>query len=771
MSMASVIAKAQGDEDVAALTQPRNYLEIGVEDTTKGSDKYGEYNGLHRSGVEGVANVGIRGGSAYQGGDGTTRWSLTGNDLGTTSRSVGATISEQGSWNVGINYDQLRHYITESYQTPLLGTMGGNNFTLPQGFGVVNSQTKPAAVGGVIPPYGAQGITATQKGYFHSEDVYSERQNANFTAGLQLDREWNVQFEFNRLYQDGAKLMAAASDVQNVGGFSAVRGETILTLMNPTNYRTDQVTLAFNWRNDKGYFTGGYYGSFFRDGNNAVYFPNVFTGNAVGLATGATSTAAYGIDALSTPPSNDFHQLNLTGGYAFSQATRLAGGFSYGNNTQNSPFINQDQMQAGGLPQTSLNGEVVTTHADLKLTNQTTHDLTLVAALKYNERDNRTAANTYKFYTLGGDPVTSVSEPMSNRRTQFELAGDYRLTHSQNLHVGYERELIQRWCDSALSNNAQGVGPGGGAVSTYYTVASCVQIPSSVENRFVANYRVKATDDLALNAGLAHSVRNATVNPSFYSPLQGFSEGYELPGYRAFFDASRLEDQAKFGANWQLSERFNVTLGGRYTRDRYDDSPLGVQNGKAWSLNLDGTYNYADDGSVSAYLTSQKRDRDLLNAAWSHATGTFFTTPTQTWLNTLANDDFTVGLSSRTGGLLGGKLAIKGDATASFGKVGYSTALNYTNASCTGTSNGGYVCGATPDITSRLLQLKLSGDYTIDKANAVVVGAIYQHLTSNDYYYNAYQVGYTPTSMLPTNQQNPSYSVSTIYAAYRYSFR
>jgi hypothetical protein len=32
-------------------------------------------------------------------------------------------------------------------------------------------------------------------------------------------------------------------------------------------------------------------------------------------------------------------------------------------------------------------------------------------------------------------------------------------------------------------------------------------------------------------------------------------------------------------------------------------------------------------------------------------------------------------------------------------------------------------------------------------------------------------MGYTATAMLPTNQQNPSYSASTLFAAYNYSFR
>jgi long-subunit fatty acid transport protein len=69
-----------------------------------------------------------------------------------------------------------------------------------------------------------------------------------------------------------------------------------------------------------------------------------------------------------------------------------------------------------------------------------------------------------------------------------------------------------------------------------------------------------------------------------------------------------------------------------------------------------------------------------------------------------------------------------------------------------------------------MVQLKLGGNYKVDKASSVRVGYIYQHLTSSDYFYNAYQYGSTPASMLPTNQQSPSYSVSVVTASYFYTF-
>jgi MtrB/PioB family decaheme-associated outer membrane protein len=363
---------------------------------------------------------------------------------------------------------------------------------------------------------------------------------------------------------------------------------------------------------------------------------------------------------------------------------------------------------------------------------------------------------------------------MSNKKTQFELAGDYRIDRRQNIRLSYEYEKIDRWCDSSLSNNARGAGPGGaGGIAAYYTTASCVEVPDSKENKLLGNYRLKATEDVSVTAGLAYAKRQADVNSGFYNPMQASNQGYELPAYRAFFDASRTEQLAKAGVNWQASEKLNVTLGSRYTHDNYDDSTLGVQEGHSWSANLDGTYSLAEKSTVSAYLSVQKRQRDLLNGVWSHATATFFPPPAQTWLNTLDDNDTTFGLTVKQGDLMGGKLNLVGDLTYSVGKSTYSTSLNYTAAACTlsAPQTGGQVCGTLPDISSKLLQFKLTGDYALDKASKIVMGYIYQRLNSDDYYYNAYQMGYTATAMLPTNQQNPSYSASTLFAAYNYSFR
>ena len=122
---------------------------------------------------------------------------------------------------------------------------------------------------------------------------------------------------------------------------------------------------------------------------------------------------------------------------------------------------------------------------------------------------------------------------------------------------------------------------------------------------------------------------------------------------------------------------------------------------------------------------------------------------------------------------MSGKLDLAGDLTYSMGKTGYGTQLNYaglTTGGLTCSDPSILACGNLPDIKNTMTQFKLTGTYTIDKKSKVNLGYIYQHLNGNDYYYNGLQVGYTPTSLMPTNQQSGSHSINVFAASYVYTF-
>ena len=139
-------------------------------------------------------------------------------------------------------------------------------------------------------------------------DISNNRDNTSLTGRLSLDRQWDIKLDFNHLDQSGAKLR-----VRRVGGVSgcacrrAYSGEKISILPMPQNDRTDTVNASLNCVGDQGHATIAYFGSFFRDNLNGVQF-ETYSGDGASLVTA---------NVWALRPSNDLHQFNLTGGYAF----------------------------------------------------------------------------------------------------------------------------------------------------------------------------------------------------------------------------------------------------------------------------------------------------------------------------------------------------------------------------------------------------------------------------------------------------------------------
>jgi hypothetical protein len=196
-------------------------------------------------------------------------------------------------------------------------------------------------------------------------------------------------------------------------------------------------------------------------------------------------------------------------------------------------------------------------------------------------------------------------------------------------------------------------------------------------------------------------------------------------------------------------------LGGKYANDIYPQDIYGVQNAYSWSLNFDSTYAYAEMGTLAAYITQQTMQRALADNSSSGG-----------YLNNLKTNATTFGLSAKQGGLLGGKVSVFSDLTYSMANSVYQT-----TSSASVCTTAGY-CGSAPGIVNNLAIFKLGGNYQLDKNSKIGLQYWYQHLYSNDYYYNAYafgsQVGLT--GVMPTNQTSPSYNVQAISVAYTYTF-
>jgi MtrB/PioB family decaheme-associated outer membrane protein len=760
---------AEDESDAAALKHPSNSVDFGALYSSQDSAKFGQYNGLNKDGAYGLGGFDVRGGDGYDDSKNSAlRWKLGGANLGTTARSLDGSVSDQGKWKLNLGYDELRHNITDTYQTPLQGDVGGNNFTLPQNFGMVNGN-------GTSNPT-TRTLTNNQRNVFNIENESTTRRNGSLGTSYTFSPQLSAQIDYNHLDQSGAKLIGTGSqggiNVGNGTGTTGIQGraEGVNILMNPTSYTTDNVNAALNWTGEKGHLTGGYYGSIFHDDYNSLSWQSALvtpgTGS-VGSRSTCTGANCYVNNTMSTAPSNSLHQANLTGGYAFSSATKLAGGFSYGYNSQNDSFAptlipqangtSFNMMQANGLPASSLNGVVQTTHGDLKLTNQSIKDLTLSAGFKFNERDNRTDSAIYKYVNIANATYNGVNTPYSNRKTQYEALASYRLTKAQNLSLGYEHEILNRWCNGVVGG------------------AQCVASPTSNEDKIALTYRLKALEAVNFNAGYTYANRRTDTDPNYLAnsgnylnQLAGQANsvlnGGNYQGYVAYPYASRNQNLGKTGVNWQVTQKLDLGLNGRYAYDQYD-ATLGVQNGQSTGVNVDATYSLTENSSVSAYWNWQNGQRNLRNGATPANSANI--APTAIWTNKLDDNGNAFGLLARHGGMLNGKLEIVGDLSYALDKSTYSTQVPYL-ATCG--SSGTLTCGTLSPIKNELISLKLTGNYKVLKNGKISLTYLYQQLNSTDYFYNGQQFGYTPYRVMPTGLQPQNYAVNVVALSYNYAF-
>jgi MtrB/PioB family decaheme-associated outer membrane protein len=762
LTMASMSAYAD-DAVIADATTPDNFVEIGAAYVNHTSNKFGEYSGMNDKGAYAVGNFSVKGGDGYGPGEGTTRWSVTGSNLGLDSRELSGSISKQGQWSLGAGYDELQHNTTDGYQTPYLGKMGGNNFNLPASFAGNTANTNL--------------LTAAQLATFDEKDVNNTRKNSSFNAGYIFSPEWKMTFDYNNLKQTGAKLMAFGSDATlgtlGSAGFSYTTngGQKVSILPNPTDYTTDTVNLALDWTGEKAHLTVAYFGSYFRNHKD----------NGVTWETFSTN-ATHQFNTMTSAPDNELHQLNLSGGYRFSPKTKLTGSFSYGRNTQDTNFINTNLMFDAtplasriALPVNSLDGKVITTHADLKLVDQTTKDLKLSGSIKYDKRNNKTDSNIYDFYAINGvgDRATYPNTPYTLSKTQYEVAGDYRLGKNNKLLFAYNHDAIKRSCD----DYAVGVG--------YPAGAGCLVNTETKEDKFSLGYKLKVLEGVDFSAGYVFSDRNTdydetaitakisirggtNIATGVQGTVKGLNGGNYL-GFHPLYDASRDQHLIKLGVTWDANDKLSLGVNGRYADDNYTEATYGAQDGKSWNLNLDASYNYADDGSVFAFISQDYRDRDV-----KHVNRSNLTTNAYLWRDRLEDESTTYGLGFKQSGLMGGKLDLKGDASYSDAKSKYSTDLFYTfpgGTTTAATCAAALSCGSAPDVKNKLTQIKLTGTYAVDKQSKVAVGYLYQKLASTDYFYNGYQTGTTPTGLMPTNQNAGDYSVNVVAVSYIYSFK
>ena len=668
----------ESDDAVRALTQPTNTVEAGVGYVTENSFKFGQYNGLFDQGPYGIFNFDWRGGPGYDPStDSAVRWHLLGTDLFLDTRTVYADYGDQGKFKIFGGFDELRsNYASgDTYQSPFQG-VGSNFLTLPKNWvkpivpqvstsagnfrglspttGLAN-----ALVGGVVtPPTAAQqaivkNIIANDVPDFQNVDLDTVRKT--YAGGLiyDLGPQWRFLANASQTNQNGLKPLGMLN-------LSAGTVSTINPL--PIDQTTDQYNVSLTYTGQQFFFTAAYYGSYFTNHVSSMSWENPF-------APGTFST-------MSTAPSNEFNQFTLKGGYNFSPTTKLVMGASYARNTQNDQFLADPGNSPLGLPVSSLNGLVISTQFNARLTAKPVKNLNVALGYKYNDRDNRTPVNTYEFYDAGEPPASTASpfnaalglapgtlasniniyanRPYSKKTNQFNADADYLVSRGQSIKAGYEWQEIDRNCPGSWINCADATK----ATTNTLRIAWDANSLENVNGRISYAYSARRVDydpnawlalvpmaNVVPTGGATQSVvsfLNQTALGGFgpfapYVPLQPGNLGiyfpnnsslvqtfygsrndiHEIPGMERFYAADRNQNKVRGTINWDVNENVSLTGNVEFNNDDYSHSVYGLQNATNTAATLEATWAASENFSINAYYTYENQKANSAGASYS----------------------------------------------------------------------------------------------------------------------------------------------------------
>jgi MtrB/PioB family decaheme-associated outer membrane protein len=635
MGAASLRAADTDATDAAALNKPVNRVDAGAEYVSDTSAKFGEYNGLDKKGWYGLLNFDVRGGAGYGSADDPTRWRLFGQDLGLDTRKFFAGYGEQGKFQLGVGYEGIVHNVSDTYQTPYLGA-GSNNLTLPSNWvaprvpqvstTAVNFRSlspitglAPALVNGVVtPPTPAQqaivnNIQAQDLPAFQNVDLNTKRDRYDGAFSYNVTPQWVVKGSVRREDKKGLKAL---------GSVSSQVSENAAALPEPIDHTTDQFRLGAEYTGERGFFQVAYYGSIFKNHVDSYTWQDVM--NPAKTAT------------MAEEPDNQYHRIGLTGGYNFSRTMKLVANAAYGRSTQDQGFVTQGQNNQFplGLPTTSLHGEVITKQLGLKLTDRPMKDVSVAAAYKYDDRDNRTPINTYVFQdaneagsgvspfniplglaqgTLGSNINIYNNRPYSKKVNQANLDGSWRFMPGQSVDLGYEFQRIDRncpgsWIDCADANRTK---ENTGRIEWTGAIAQPVtaRVSYAYSQRRVGDYNedaflalVPMANVLGVGGAATNGTTVATQSAYAYLIANGLTGYGPLAGYSPPYTGNTLIygnnggviPQALYGSRNNINElpgmrRFNMA-------DRNRDKVRSIVNWEATEqLSLQAGVDYNND--------------------------------------------------------------------------------------------------------------------------------------------------------------------------------
>ena len=648
-------------------------VEVGAGAVSDQSAKFGDYTGLNKKGAYFIGDSDMR----YRGKDGAY-WNLNAANIGLDARSLSAEGGEQGKYKLLLKYDQIPHFLSDTAQTPFGGS-GGPSLSLPPGY--------PAATTALMP----LGSTLQQI------DLGTQRKTFGVGGSWYRSSEWEYSVKFRHETREGTKRTAGAFFVNSAN------------LVEPVSYETDQIDASASYTGSRWQAKFSYYGSTFRNNNEALSWQSPFTGPAIPVV---------GAGQLALAPDNQFHQGLASVGFQINERTRATADIALGRMSQNEGFLASTLtpgLAVGALPAGSLNGRADTRNINLKLTSAVTSKLRLNAGFSQNDRDNRTPQSVYP--SVATDMFVGpqrANMPYGFKQDKWKLSAEYKPTAKTRTAIGYDNDAQKRtFQESELTREE----------TTWGKISSGV------------------VEKVDLSLKLAHAARK---NSGYAAPV-GVTP-LENPLMRKYNLASRKRDTASVRADFAARENVNIGLGIDSSKDNYTESTVGLTSGSSFNINGDVSVLLTQNTSVHVFA-----NREVIKS--KQAGSQAFGAPDWSGENRDTIDFFGLGVKHAL-------IKDKFDIGADYGK-------SHSQGEVTVAS--GALAPAFPNLATTMDTIKLHAAYHMKDNITINAGYWYERYDSKNWALEGVAPGTIP-NFLYFGDQSPRYKVNALRLSMKYKF-
>lgn len=694
------------------LVTPTRRIEIEALGVRGATPSFADATGIDPAGGIGLG-FDLRGGALYDSPE-RQRWRLRAAHLGQDDAQLRGEYAEQGRYRLTLAFDGVTRHGPEGYATPFLG-IGGTALTLPSGLARAKAN----------PVLGEAALDAA----LHRQALTRELRQGEIGGSIWLDPHWEFRASLGAERQTG---LHASGATMGSGGSSIA-----MILPEPVDSLTRRIDASLGYQAPGRHLRLAYSGSFFGNDVEAYNFQSPF------------SIANTLLDnRMSLAPDNQAHQLTLSGAYNLGATTRINASAGYGRATQDAPFLAYATAPGTpALPRASLDGEVISRQARVKLSSRPAPGLRLDASYKLDERDNRTPVAEYRLPGVSAAQLGEVgaanlalgNTPYSRANRLGEIDLGYAPRAGGDFALNLRREAIDRDCHGDVA---------------------CVEVPEAREN----GWRLEWRREFAPGIGGRFSIGAAQRRGDDYTR---YAESVELAGMRKFFLADRDRDQARALLNASLDEAWSLGLALDLNRDRYSHSPYGLQAADNRAAHLD--LSYAPDGDVSASLfLGREALRARLDGNYSTSTSNGAALPLANgaWRIDMDDDIDTLGISLRHKGLLGGRIELSVDLALIHSRSPYRIVGGTRSASAT----VDLAPQALPVVSSLGHEVRLGLRHALDEQAALRVSYLYRRLRGDDYAFDLYAEN-NLTRLLGSGETTPAHDAHVLGIAYEYRFR